>query len=189
MQNELYLIRHGETAWSLSRQHTGRTDIPLTERGRAEARALGRLLDGRRFARVLVSPLKRAAETAHLAGYDSLAERCEELREWDYGEYEGRKTVDIRNEAPGWLIWTGLVPGGETLEQVAARAERVIKLAAEASGDVALFAHGHILRVLTARWCGLPAVEGRRFLLETATLTVLGWEHDYRGVRIFNART
>jgi broad specificity phosphatase PhoE len=185
-RNQLYLIRHGETAWSRSGQHTSRTDLPLTENGRRQARALGALLRGHRFARVMTSPLRRAQETAELTGFGAAAEVLEELREWDYGDYEGATTRDIRQKAPGWLIWTSPVPNGETLEQVGARAERVIERARAADGDVALFAHGHILRVLTARWCGLAPVEGRRFALGTATLSVLGWEHDYATLRAFN---
>ena len=183
--NEVVLVRHGETEWSRSGRHTGRTDLPLTEQGCQQARAVGALLAGRRFGRVLVSPLARARETARLAGYAGETEP--DLSEWDYGDFEGRTTAEIREQAPGWLIWQGPVPGGETLEQVAERADRVIARCLEEAGDAALFAHGHILRVLTARWCGLPPVEGRRFVLATATLTVLGWEHEYRGVRVFNA--
>lgn len=185
-RNQLYLIRHGETAWSLSGQHTGRTDVALTENGRRQARALGSLLQGQRFARVMTSPLRRARETAELAGLGVGAEVIDELREWDYGDYEGATTRDIRAKVPGWLIWTCAVPNGETLAQVGARAERVIERARAVDGDVVLFAHGHILRILIARWCGLPPIEGRRFALGTATLSVLGWEHDYPALRAFN---
>jgi probable phosphoglycerate mutase len=187
-RKEAYLVRHGETEWSRSGRHTGRTDIPLTERGREQARAAGRLLDGREIARVLVSPLERARETARLAGFGGTAEVCEDLREFDYGDYEGRTTADIRREAPGWLIWTGPAPGGETLERVATRADRVIERIDSAPGSLVLFAHGHLLRILMARWCGLAPIEGRRFALETATLTVLGWEHEYRTIRLLNGR-
>ena len=185
-QHDLYLIRHGETEWSKSGRHTGRTDIPLTENGREQARRAGRVLAGRRFDRVLVSPMQRALDTAELAGYADGVERCDDLLEWDYGEAEGRKTVEIREERPGWLVWTGPIPGGETLEAVGARADRVIARVLETDGDVALFAHGHLLRILTARWCRLDPIEGRRFLLATATVTILGWEHDYPGIRAFN---
>ena len=184
----LYLVRHGETAWSASGRHTGRTDLDLTERGRQQATALRRLLEGRHFARVLTSPLRRARHTAELAGIGAGAEVVEDLREWDYGDYEGATTPEIQERDPGWLIWTSPVPNGETLEQVGARAERVLERARALDGDVALFAHGHILRVLIARWCGLPPVEGRRFALGTATLSVLGWEHDYATVRAFNLK-
>ena len=187
-RSEVYLVRHGETEWSRSGRHTGRTDLPLTEKGREQARALGPLLRGHRFAEVLVSPLERARETAQLAGLGARALPCEDLLEWDYGRWEGRTTAEIRGELPDWLIWTGPVPEGESLEDVAARADRVIQRVERAEGDVALFAHGHVLRILTARWCGFPPIEGRRFLLATATLGVLGWEHDYTGIRVFNAR-
>jgi broad specificity phosphatase PhoE len=185
-RSQLYLIRHGETAWSLGGQHTGRTDIDLTDRGRRQARALAGLLEGRRFARVMTSPLRRARETAELAGLGAGAEVLDDLREWDYGDYEGATTRDIRERVPGWLIWTSPVPNGETLEQVGARAERILERARALDGDVALFAHGHILRILIARWCGLAPIEGRRFALGTATLSVLGWEHDYPTLCAFN---
>jgi probable phosphoglycerate mutase len=175
---ELWLFRHGETAWSLSGQHTGRTDLPLTDAGRQRAKAIGRRLQGRRFALVLSSPLARALETCRLAGYGEVAERTDDLREWDYGEYEGRRTGDIRTERPGWSLWRDGVPGGETVDQVAARAQRVIATALAAPGDVALFAHGHILRVLTASWLGLPPDGGRLFALGTAAVSVLGFERD-----------
>ena len=187
-RSEIYLFRHGETEWSKSGQHTGRTDIPLTPNGEEQARAVGRLIDGRPFARVFTSPLQRARHTAELIGYGDVAEVCEDLREWDYGDYEGIATRDIRKDVPGWLVWTGEIPNGETLDQVGERADRVIAMARDVEGDVALFAHGHLLRILTARWCQLPPIEGRRFLLSTATVTILGWEHDYPGIRVFNAR-
>jgi len=187
-RNEAYLVRHGETQWSRSGRHTGRTDVPLTDRGREQARAAGRLLEGRGLALVLVSPLERARETARLAGLGDAAELCDDLREFDYGDYEGRTTAEIRREVPEWLIWTGPVPGGETLERVAARADRVIERIDAAPGPVALFAHGHLLRILMARWCGLAPIEGRRFALDTATLTELGWEHEYRTVLALNRR-
>jgi broad specificity phosphatase PhoE len=183
---ELWLIRHGETAWSLSGAHTGRTDLPLTAAGEQRAVALGRALAGRRFALVLTSPLRRARETCRLAGYGDVAQATDDLREWDYGAYEGRTTADIRQEVPGWSIWAGPVPGGETLEQVATRAQRVIAQAVTAGGDVALFAHGHILRVVTACWLGLPPDAGRLLALGTAGLSVLGYEHEWRAVRRWN---
>jgi broad specificity phosphatase PhoE len=183
---ELWLVRHGETEWSKSGQHTGRTDVPLTETGREQAKALGELLGGHEFARVLTSPLSRATDTCRLAGYGDRAEVTDDLREWDYGDYEGEKTVDIRKSRPGWTIWSGDVPAGETAEQVAARAQRVIDRTSTAGGDVALFAHGHVLRVLAATWLGLPPGSGRLFALGTATLSVLGHERETRVISLWN---
>jgi probable phosphoglycerate mutase len=183
---ELWLMRHGETAWSLSGQHTGRTDLHLTAEGKRRAEALGRHLAGRPFALVLCSPLARAAETCRLAGYGDVAELTDDLREWNYGEYEGRSTADIRRERPGWTIWIGGTPGGETIEQVAERARKVIDRAAAAGGDVALFAHAQVLRVLTACWLGLSPDAGRLFVLGTASLSVLGYEHETRVIRSWN---
>jgi broad specificity phosphatase PhoE len=181
---EVVLVRHGETAWSASGRHTGRTDVPLTDRGRAQARALGEAIADRRFSLVLTSPLDRAAATCELAGLGG--EVDDDLREWDYGAYEGRTTPEIREEQPGWTVWDGPVPDGERLEEVAARADRVIERVLGAGGDVALVSHGHLLRVLTARWLELPPVEGRRFALDTATLSVLGSEREVRAVRHWN---
>ncbi len=183
---QIVLVRHGATDWSEAGRHTGRTDLPLNELGREQASSVGRVLDGRSFALVLVSPLGRARQTCALAGYGDEAVVDDDLVEWDYGDYEGVTTVAIRDTAPGWTVWNGRVPGGETIERVAARADRVIARAAAVEGDVALFSHGHFLRVLTARWCELDAREGRRFPLETGTLCVLGWEHEYHGVRLWN---
>jgi broad specificity phosphatase PhoE len=185
-EHELWLVRHGETEWSLSGQHTGSTDVPLTDNGRAQAKALGALLAGKSFARVLSSPKSRALETCRLAGYGDAVETTDDLLEWYYGDYEGRRTVDIRKERPAWTLFTDGVPHGETAEQVGARADRVIAAAVEAGGDVALFAHGHVLRVLTARWVGLAPEDGRRFALSTATLSVLGHEREVRVVRLWN---
>lgn len=183
---EIWLFRHGETDWSRSGKHTGRTDIPLDKAGEARARAVGRRLKGRPFALVLSSPLIRAVETCRLAGYADGAALDDDLMEWDYGAYEGRRTVDIRKQRPGWLIWTGGVPDGETVDQVGDRADRVIARALAADGDVALFAHAHILRVLTARWLGLPAAGGQSFALGTASVSVLGFEHDDRVIVRWN---
>lgn len=183
---ELWLMRHGETAWSLSGQHTGRTDLQLTAEGKRRAEALGRHLAGRPFALVLCSPLLRAAETCRLAGYGDVAEFTDNLREWDCGEYEGRPTAEIRKERPGWTIWTGGTPGGETIEQVAERARKVIERAAAARGDVALFAHAQVLRVLTACWLGLSPDAGRLFVLGTASLSVLGYEYETPVIRSWN---
>lgn len=183
---ELWLIRHGETAWSLSGAHTGRTDIPLSSAGAARAAATGRYLAGRRFALVLTSPLRRALDTGRITGYGDMAQVTDDLLEWDYGVYEGRSTAEIQKEIPGWSIWTADVPGGETVEQVAARARRVIDRAVGAGGDVALFAHGHVLRILTACWLGLPPAAGRLFALGTGSLSVLGYEHETRVIRRWN---
>jgi broad specificity phosphatase PhoE len=183
---ELWLMRHGETAWSLSGQHTGRTDLHLTAEGKRRAEALGRQLAGRPFALVLCSPLARAVETCRLAGYGDVAELTDDLREWNYGEYEGRSTADIRRERPGWTIWIGGTPGGETIEEVAERARRVIDRAAAAGGEVALFAHAQVLRVLAACWLGLSPDAGRLFVLGTASLSVLGYEHETRVIRSWN---
>ncbi len=175
---EIWIVRHGETEWSLSGKHTGRTDLPLTESGAEKARELGAILDAHPFALVLTSPLQRAAETCRLAGYGDVAETCEDLLEWDYGEYEGRTTAEIRVERPGWSIWDDGVPGGETIEQVAARVRRVIERAEKAGGDVACFAHGHVLRVMMATWLGQPPVEGRFVRPGSASLSVLGWDRE-----------
>lgn len=185
-RHEVVLVRHGATEWSESGRHTGRTDIPLTELGREQARATARVVGRRRFARVLVSPLARARETCEIVGLE--AEVCDDLVEWDYGDYEGLTTAEIRERVPGWTVWSHAVANGESIEQVAARADAVIERALQVQGDVALFAHGHVLRVLAARWCGLEPQEGRRLVLGTATVSVLGWEHEYRAVRAWNCR-
>jgi broad specificity phosphatase PhoE len=182
------LVRHGETDWSASGQHTGRTDIPLTDAGRRQARELGRCLRGWEFARVLTSPLQRAAETARLAGFEDAAGIRDDLMEWDYGEYEGRKTADIRKERPGWNLWKDGVPKGETVEEVGRRADRVIDEVRSVQGNVALFAHGHVLRVLAARWVDLPPSSGSRFALDTATVCVLGYERETAVIRHWNER-
>jgi broad specificity phosphatase PhoE len=186
--HRLWLIRHGETQWSATGRHTGRTDVRLTDEGRRQAAALGRWLAGRSFALVLSSPLSRARETCVIARLGSLMELEEDLREWDYGAYEGRSTEDIRKEVPGWTIWTGDPAGGETAEQVGRRAARVIERAAAAHGDVALFGHGHMLRILAASWLGLSARAGRLFTLDTASLSVLGHEHGARVLETWNRR-
>ncbi len=181
----LWLIRHGETAWSLSGQHTGRTDIALTPHGVKQAELLAARLASKQFALVLTSPLQRARETCRLAGR-ALARVDDDLMEWDYGEFEGRTAADIRREIPGWNIWTSAPAGGETADQVGARADRVIARALAAGGDVALFAHGHILRILAARWLRSPAIDGRHFALDTASLSSLGDEHGERVIRSWN---
>jgi broad specificity phosphatase PhoE len=175
---DVVLVRHGETEWSKDGRHTGNTDLPLTEEGAEKAKLLAQALAGRRFALVLTSPLQRARETARLAGLGNAAEVTPDLREWDYGEYEGRKTVDIRADRPGWSLWSDGVPGGESAADVGRRADRVLARLAGTDGDVAVFAHGHILRVLTARWLGLPPQDGRLFALATGTISVLGHERE-----------
>jgi probable phosphoglycerate mutase len=185
---EIWLIRHGETAWSLSGRHTGTTDIPLTPHGVRQAELLGRRLAGKRFALVLTSPLARARETCRLVGLAAGAAVDADLAEWDYGNLEGRTGAEIRAEIPNWTIWTGAVPGGETAAQVGARADRAIARARRDDGDVALFAHGHLLCVLAARWLGLAPADGRYFALDTASLSVLGWEGEQPVIRSWNER-
>jgi broad specificity phosphatase PhoE len=183
---ELWLIRHGETAWSLSGQHTGRTDIPLTARGRQQAELLGRRLMKKRFALVLTSPLRRARETCELSGQGDKAIPDDDLLEWNYGEYEGKTSAEIRKEVPGWTIWTGGVRGGESADEVGERVDRVIARSLAAHGDVALYAHGHVLRILAARWLGLAATGGRYLGLDTASLSKLGYERETQVIRCWN---
>jgi probable phosphoglycerate mutase len=173
------LVRHGETEWSLSGQHTGRTDIPLTENGRKVAKLLAPVLARETFALILTSPLARARTTCELADLAGRAEIDGDLMEWDYGEYEGLTPEQIHAKAPGWMLFTDGCPGGESPEQVGERVDRVIARARAVEGHVALFAHGHIFRVFAARWLGLPATAGCHFLLDTATLNVLSY---YRGI-------
>jgi probable phosphoglycerate mutase len=184
--HRIWLVRHGETEWSKSGQHTGRTDIPLTATGEQQGRALGRHLAGRPFALVLTSPLSRARETCRLAGYADVAQVSDDLLEWNYGVYEGRTTAAIRVEQPGWSIWNTVVAEGESVEQVGERARRVIARVEAASGDVALFAHAHLLRILGACWMGLPAIHGRNLTLGTASISVLGYERENRVVQVWN---
>ena len=185
---EVYLARHGETAWTLTGQHTGRTDIPLTARGERQARSLAQRLQGAVFARVLTSPLSRARRTCELAGFGGQAEIDADLQEWDYGQYDGRRTADIRQERPGWSLFRDGCPGGESVEAVGARADRVMARLRAVDGDVLVFSHGHFLRVLAARWLGLPAGAGRHFVLSTAALSILGYEHtqDEPALRLWN---
>jgi probable phosphoglycerate mutase len=189
MSLTIWLIRHGQTAWSLSGQHTGRTDLPLTEAGRENALAVGRWLAGRKFALVLSSPLKRALETCRLAGYGDAAQVDPNLCEWGYGDYEGRTTAEIQQERPDWYLWRDGPLHGETVEQVGARAEAVLARASQAQGDVVLFAHAHLLRILTARWLGLPPDCGRLFALATASVSQLGFEHDTHVISEWNVTT
>jgi broad specificity phosphatase PhoE len=181
------LVRHGETEWSSSGRHTSYTDVPLTDHGRDEARPLAARLAGIDFALVLTSPRERARETCELAGLGDQCEVTDDLAEWDYGEYEGRTTADIRVSVPDWTIFSHGAPGGETAEQVAARADRVITRAERAGGLVAMFSHGHFLRVLGARWIGLAASGGARLGLDTATLSFLGHERDQHVLRMWNS--
>ena len=175
----LYLARHGETTWSLSGQHTGLTDLPLTENGERNARRLGERLKGLTFAKVLTSPLKRAARTCELAGFGAVAEVDRDLVEWDYGQYEGRRSDEIRAERPDWQLFRDGCPGGESPGQVSERADRVVRQVRAVSGDVLLFSSGHFLRVLATRWLGLePTANCRFFMLSTASLSAVGYEHD-----------
>jgi probable phosphoglycerate mutase len=175
---QIYLVRHGETAWTISGQHTGRTDIPLTERGEDEARQLGVRLRPLQFDRVFSSPLQRARQTAELAGFRTQLEVDADLMEWDYGAYEGRRTADILAERPGWRLFENGCPDGETVDAIGVRADRVVARVRACAGDVLLFAHRDILRVLAARWLGLDAREGRCFYLSTTCLSTLGYHHD-----------
>ena len=175
---KVYLVRHGETAWSISGQHTGRTDIPLTERGEHAAQELNMRLKELRFANVFTSPLQRARRTCELAGFGESAQPDPDLMEWHYGAYEGRRTVDIRAERPGWRLFEDGCPSGETLVEVATRADRVIARIRALESDVLVFAHRDILRILIARWVALPALEARRLDLATASVSKLGYDHD-----------
>ena len=185
---ELWLIRHGETPWSLSRQHTGRTDIPLTERGREQARMLAPILAQEHFDRVLTSPMSRAIETCRLAGLGDHAEEEPELREWDYGIYEGRTTDEIRESAPGWSVWDSPMPEGESIGEIEARARKLVQRLAGLPGRTALFSHAHFLRVFAGCWIGDSAALGAHLLLDTATVSILGFERENRAIRQWNVR-
>jgi broad specificity phosphatase PhoE len=184
---EVYLIRHGETEWSLNGRHTGITDIPLTENGRNLAKRLAPVLATERFALVLTSPLERARKTCELAGLGAHAEIDRDLMEWNYGEYEGLTPKQIDAQTPGWMLFTDGCPGGESPAQVSARADRLVARVRSVEGDVALFAHGHIFRVFAARWLGLPAMAGCHFLLDTATLSILSYYRHLPAIRRWNA--
>ena len=175
---QVSLVRHGETAWTISGQHTGRTDIPLTVIGERDAQELSARLMGMNFAKVLTSPLQRARRTAERAGFGDRAEPDPDLTEWDYGAYEGRRTAEIQAERPGWRLFEDGCPGGETLQAVSVRADRVIGRIRALGGDVLVFAHRDILRILAARWLRLQAVEARKFYLTTASVSILGYHHD-----------
>ena len=174
----MYLARHGETEWSRSGQHTGLTDLPLTERGETEARQLGKRLDGLAFAKVFTSPLQRAAHTCELAGFGAVAEKDADLVEWNYGKYEGLRTAEIHAEAPDWQLFRDGCPGGETPAQVGARADRILNRARVANGEVLIFSSGHFLRVLAARFLGLEPSGGKLFTLSTASVSMLGFENN-----------
>jgi probable phosphoglycerate mutase len=174
----IVLVRHGETAWTLTGQHTGRTDLPLTERGEQDARGLKSRLEGLTFAAVFSSPLVRARRTAELAGYGGRVSLADDLVEWDYGAYEGRRTVDIRAERPGWRMFEDGCPGGETLEAVSVRADRMLARLRALDGDALVFAHRDILRILAVRWIALAPIEARRLFLGTTSLSILGYDHD-----------
>ena len=174
----IYLARHGETAWSLSGQHTGLTDLPLTERGERNARRLEERLRGVTFAKVFTSPLQRAMRTCELAGFGSVAEIDRDLLEWNYGEYEGRLTADIHRERSDWQLFRDGCPGGESPNEVGTRADRVVKRVRAVQGDVLVFSSAHFLRVFAARWLGLDAAFGRYFVLSTASVSALGYEHN-----------
>jgi broad specificity phosphatase PhoE len=184
--SRIFIIRHGETEWSKNGRHTGRTDVPLTEDGRRQASALVAKLRENRFSLVLCSPLRRARETCELAGFGDVAEICPDLQEWDYGDYEGLTTVEIRARNPEWNLWRDGCPGGETPEQVGARADRVLARLRPASGDALAFAHGHLLRVLTARWLQMPAAAGARFALAPGAISVLGYERETEVIERWN---
>jgi broad specificity phosphatase PhoE len=182
----VYIVRHGATEWSVSGQHTSRTDLPLLESGQEQAREVGRKLAGRRFDLVLCSPLLRARETCRLAGFGDVAEICDDLREWDYGEYEGLTTPQIRERDPDWNLWRDGYPGGESPEQIGARVDRVLQRFDHVEGDALAFAHGHALRVLTARWLEMPVAAGARFKLEAGSLGVLGHERETRVIEAWS---
>ncbi|HSS80476.1 MAG TPA: histidine phosphatase family protein [Gaiellaceae bacterium] len=181
---EVVVVRHGETEWSRTGRHTGRSDVPLTENGERQARAVGEALQGREFALVVSSPLIRARETARLAGFEPGLR--DDLAEWDYGEYDGLTTPQIREQVPDWTIWGYGAVGGESVEQLAARADRVVAELLAVDGDVLVFSHGHFLRVLTARWLGLGAADGRLFALDSGTLSTLGFEREQHVIRGWN---
>lgn len=183
---QLWLIRHGETEWSLSGAHTSRTDIPLTEKGRGDAAVLGRYLRTGHFPRVFCSPRQRAIETCEIAGFGKVARIDDDLSEWDYGQLEGRTTAEIRRERPDWTIWDEDPPGGENLAGVALRSQRMIDRCVAGKGPVALFSHAHFLRILTAVWLGLPPRSGSLFALTTASVSILGFERERRVIEMWN---
>jgi probable phosphoglycerate mutase len=184
----VYLARHGETAWSVTGQHTGRTDLALTEPGERNAQRVGERLSGLTFAKVFTSPLRRAVRTCELAGFGSVAHIDGDLVEWDYGEYEGRRTVDILKERPDWQLFRDGCPGGESPQQIAARADRVVSRVRAVTGDVLIFSSGHFLRVLATRWVGIEPINGKSLMLGTASLSALGYENSFSrpAIRLWN---
>ena len=186
-EQKIYLLRHGETEWSLNGRHTGVTDIPLTENGRRIARLLQPILAKEKFALVLTSPLQRARETCEIAGLGAVATLDRDLMEWNYGEYEGLTTEEIRKTNPNWSVFRDGCPGGESPVEIGGRADKIVTKIRAVDGNAALFAHGHILRVLAARWIDLPATSGEHFLLDTATLNVLGYYRESPAFKIWNA--
>ena len=185
--HQVFLVRHGETEWSLNGRHTGITDIPLTEHGRQVARLLRPILAKESFTLALTSPLQRARETCRLAGFEDVAHIEPDLMEWNYGRYEGLTPAEIHATAPGWLLFRDGAPGGEQSGEIGARVDRVIEKARAVTGDVILFAHGHVLRVFAARWLGLPPSEGQRFLLDTATMNILSYYRGSPAIKRWNA--
>jgi broad specificity phosphatase PhoE len=183
----IFIVRHGETEWSRARRHTGRTDLPLTETGREQAAAVGAQLAGESFSLVLCSPLLRARQTCELAGFGVVASTCDELREWDYGDYEGRTSAEIQEHDADWSLWRDGCPGGESPAQVGARIDAVLARVAGVQGDVLAFAHGHALRVLTARWLEFQVAAGARFVLAAGAVGVLGHERETRALERWNA--
>jgi broad specificity phosphatase PhoE len=183
--DQIWLVRHGATEWTETRQHTGRTDVPLTDEGMRQAAALYRPLDRQAFSAALTSPLVRARETARIAGFAD-AVVLEDLREWDYGVYEGRTTADIREEIPGWSVWSDPIVDGESLDDVATRAGRVLERIGGHDGRVVLFAHAHVLRIITACALGLAPLAGKTLALDAGSISVIGREHDYRALRRWN---
>jgi broad specificity phosphatase PhoE len=186
MTQHLYLVRHGETEWSRSHRHTSFTDVPLTEGGRKQARAIGRRLSDLDFSLVLCSPLLRARETCEIAGLIESAQFNDDLREWNYGQFEGLTTREIRRRIPGWTVWTHGPAGGETAEDVRIRVDRVIELAGSHEGNVVVFAHGHLLRALAARWIGIGVADGSRLSLDTGTVSEMGYEREQRVILRWN---
>jgi probable phosphoglycerate mutase len=187
-KKQIWLLRHAATEWSVNGRHTGRSDIPLLPEGEAVARAMRPTVEAHEFALCLASPMQRAQRTAELMGLGDRIAIDPDLKEWDYGDYEGITTDEIRTSVPNWTVWSDPCPHGETGEDVAARARHVIDRAMAAEGDVALFSHGHFLRVLGATWLGLSPADGRFFKLDTGTLSILGFEHEYRVLQTWNAR-
>ncbi|MCH9632131.1 MAG: Acid phosphatase [Chlamydiae bacterium] len=185
-KNKIYLIRHGETEWSRSKQHTGRTDLPLTKEGERQAKTLKRALAGIDFKKVFVSPLKRALQTCEFAGFLNQSQQTDDLYEWDYGDCEGLTTQQIRERTPNWNLFKDGAPNGESIEQVAARADQIIQLASQIEGNVALFSSGHISRVIGARWLSLEPQKAQLLALSTASISILGYEHEWKVIQNWN---